>query len=111
MSAHIAITSAAISMSAGIYGYAKTRSRPSLLGGLALSFMFASAGILIDKTDEKLGGHAIAAAAGTLALVIGTKRLIASNYKPGVGPVTLLFVGAMNVPYQYMKAWEWYNAS
>ena len=111
MSAHIALTSAAVSLSAGVYGYVKTKSRPSLLGGIALSIMFASAGTLINKTDEKLGGHALAAAAGTLALLIGTRRLVASNYKPGVGPVTLIFVGAMNVPYQYLKAWEWYNAS
>jgi hypothetical protein len=50
MSAHIALTSAAVSLSAGVYGYAKTKSRPSLLGGIALSIMFASAGTLISKT-------------------------------------------------------------
>lgn len=111
MSSHIALTSAVITLSSGTYGYLKTKSRPSLLGGLALTSMFLSATYMIKKTDNQVSGHSLAALAGTLALVIGAKRLKTTNFAFGIGPISLITVGILNVPYQYMKAFEFYQTS
>ena len=62
---------------------------------------------MIRNTDYQAGAHSVAAIAGTISLVMGVKRM--NLRAPGfrVGPYTLLLVGIMNVPYQYVKAYEW----
>jgi uncharacterized membrane protein (UPF0136 family) len=106
MSFHTALTSGVLTLSTGVYGYMKTGSRPSLLGGLSLASAFLSSAFLLKRTDYQVTGHSIAAAAGTLSLILGVKRM---NLKTGlrVGPSVLLLVGVLNVPYQYLKVLEW----
>ena len=108
MSSHAALTSGILTMGAGFYGYIKTKSRPSLIGGAALASMFFSAAYLIKRTDYQVTAHSLAAVAGTTALLLGAKRMSqapASTLR--VGPTTLLLVGIINVPYQFIKAYEW----
>ena len=108
MSSHAALTSGILTLSAGVYGFIKTKSRPSLIGGAALASMFFSAAYLIKRTDYQVTGHSLAALAGTAALVIGGKRMSKAPMSTlRVGPTTLLLVGTINVPYQFMKAYEW----
>jgi uncharacterized membrane protein (UPF0136 family) len=107
MSAHTALTSGVLTLSTGVYGYAKTGSKPSLLGGATLASMFFSAAYMIRRTDYQATAHSIAALAGTVSLLLGARRM--STGGPGfrVGPTALLLVGVLNVPYQYIKAYEW----
>jgi uncharacterized membrane protein (UPF0136 family) len=108
MSSHSAIASGIIMMSSGAYGFAKTKSKPSLFGGVGLASLFFSAAYIIRRTDYQATGHSIAALAGTIALVLGAKRISApSPPKFRVGPYSLLLVGILNVPYQYLKAYDW----
>ena len=99
-------TSAALTLCAGSFGYWKTKSKPSLIGGAALASVFLSAAVIVRRTEYQASGHALAAAAGAVALVLGAKRASMAK-KPGVGPATLLLVGLLNVPYMSMKAFEW----
>lgn len=100
------MTSGILTLGAGIYGYAKTGSRPSLIGGAALASMFLTASYLIRTSDRQVTAHSLAALAGTAALILGAKRMKgAAGLR--VGPTTLLLVGVLNVPYQYVKAYEW----
>ena len=108
MSSHAALTSGILTLGAGVYGFMKTKSRPSLIGGAALASMFFSAAYLIKRTDYQAAAHTLAAVAGTTALVLGAKRMnqaAASTIR--VGPTALLVVGIINVPYQFIKAYEW----
>ena len=108
MSSHPAIASGIVMMSSGVYGFVKTKSKPSLIGGMGLASLFFSAAYLIRRTDYQATGHSIAALAGTISLVLGAKRMSASSPpKFRIGPYALLLVGIVNVPYQYMKAFEW----
>jgi len=109
MSSHIALSSGTILLGTGIYGYATTKSVPSLVGAAGLSSAFFAATYLIRKTDYQTTGHALAALGGAVALAMGVKRLRSSPIKPGirVGPFALLLVGVLNVPYQFVKTYEW----
>jgi uncharacterized membrane protein (UPF0136 family) len=108
MSFHISATSAALTLGAGAYGYATTGSKPSLIGGAALASAFLASAYLVRKTDYQCTGHSVAALAGTVAFLIGARRMnlkTLSGIK--VGPSTLLIVGILNIPYQSLKAYEW----
>lgn len=107
MSSHVALTSGIATIGVGTYGYVTTKSIPSLAGGCALGVAFLSATYLIKNTDRQTLGHSVAAVAGTAALVLAVKRLQVPSNKVRLGPFTLLMVGVLNVPYQYMKAYEW----
>jgi uncharacterized membrane protein (UPF0136 family) len=109
MSFHTALSSGTILLGTGIYAYVTTKSVPSLAGSLGLSSAFYAATYLIRKTEYQTTGHALAAVGGAVALALGVKRLKSSPVKPGirVGPYSLLLVGVMNVPYQFMKSYEW----
>lgn len=107
MSSHVALTSGIVTFAVGSYGYGTTKSIPSMAGGTALGTAFLSAAYLLRNTDRQCLGHSIAAIAGTAALVLAVKRLRVPSNKVRIGPFSLLIVGVLNVPYQYMKAFEW----
>jgi uncharacterized membrane protein (UPF0136 family) len=108
MSFHTALTSGMVTLGAGAYGYAKTSSKPSLYGGAAIASVFLSSAYLLKNSDYQATGHSLAAAAGTVCLVLGARRLMKlQGPTRRVGPTILLAVGILNVPYQYMKACEW----
>lgn len=107
MSTHTALTSGVLTLTAGVYGYAKTGSKPSIIGGAALASMFFSAAYMIRNTDYQATAHSVAALAGTVSLLLGARRMSAAGPGLRVGPTALLLVGVLNVPYQYMKAYEW----
>ncbi len=107
MASHIAATSGSMLLATGIYAYTTTGSLPSIVGSGALASFFFSAAYLIRKTDYQLSGHSLAAVAGTAALLLGTRRLRSPSKNLRIGPYALIIVGVMNVPYQFMKAYEW----
>jgi uncharacterized membrane protein (UPF0136 family) len=94
-------------LAAGLYGYTTTGSLPSIIGSSAISSIFFSAAYLIRKTEYQWTGHSLAALAGTTALYIGMRRLKIPSSKFRMGPYTLVAAGVMNVPYQFVKAYEW----
>jgi uncharacterized membrane protein (UPF0136 family) len=107
MSYHTALTSGVLTLCTGAYGYAKTNSKPSLIGGAALASLFFSSVRLIKNTDYQGTGHSLAAIAGTVSLILGVRRLGLKGPGLRIGPASLLFVGVLNVPYQYIKVYEW----
>lgn len=109
MSSHLSITSAALTLGAGAYGYASTGSKPSIIGGAAIASAFLASAFLVRRTEYQFSGHSLAALAGSVAFFIGARRINLNSLK--VGPSTLLLVGVLNVPYQSMKAYEWSSSS
>lgn len=108
MSYHTALTSGVLTLGTGLYGYTKTGSRPSLYGGIGIASAFLTSAYLLKNSDYQATGHSIAAVAGTMCLIMGAKRFMKLQGPPRrVGPTVLLAVGVLNVPYQYMKAYEW----
>lgn len=107
MSSHIALTSGSVLLATGIYGFYTTDSMPSLVGSGALASLFYSAAYMIRKTDYQASAHSMAAIAGTAALVLGVRRLKTPSTKLRIGPYALVGVGLLNVPYQFIKAFEW----
>lgn len=105
MSYHLATTSAGILIAAGSYAYLATGSLPSLLGSTALGGVFATSAYLVKETDQQLLGHGLGVVAGLGALTVGAKRYAKATKK--FAPVTLLLIGAANLPYHAYKAWEW----
>ena len=105
MSSHLASTSAALLVGAGVFAFAKTRSVPSLVGASALGLLFASSAVLVRNSDQQLLAHALALAGGAGSLVIGLRRFptAARKFAPGL----LILVGAINVPYQSYKLYQW----
>lgn len=79
------------------------------MGGVGLATMFFGATYLIRKTDHQSPGHSVAAIAGSIALFIGVKRLQTLSSGVRIGPATLLLTGMLNVPYQFIKAYQWSN--
>lgn len=73
-----------------------------------LASAFIASALLVRKTEHQFAGHSIAALAGTIAFLIGARRLsLKSGSGLKIGPSTLLLVGLLNVPYQSLKAYEW----
>ena len=107
MASHIAVTSGSMLLATGIYAYSTTGSIPSIAGSGALASLFFSAAYLIRKTDYQLSGHSMAAIAGSAALLLGAKRFRGPSKNLRIGPYALIIVGVMNVPYQFIKAYEW----
>lgn len=107
MSFHTAFTSGTLTLGTGLYGYVKTGSKPSIIGGAAIASIFFSATHLIKNTEYQATGHSLAAIAGTVSLILGMRRLSLNGPGLRVGPGVLLLVGVLNVPYQYMKVYEW----
>lgn len=107
MSSHISLSAGALCLGTGVYGFMKANSKPSLIGGTVLATMFFSASYLLRKTDHQAFGHSISAIAGSMALLIGARRMNLRSNGLKIGPVTLLTVGLMTVPYELWKAYEW----
>ena len=107
MSSHISLSAGTLCLGAGAYGYLKTKSKPSFIGGAVLASMFFSATYLMRKTDHQFSGHSLSALAGSIALFIGAKRFNLKTSGVHIGPTTLLFVGVLTVPYGILKAYEW----
>ena len=111
MSSHIAVTSGSVLLATGVYGYYKTGSIPSIIGSGALAGLFYSAAYMIRKTDYQASAHSIAALAGSVALILGARRLRIPSSNFRIGPYCLVGVGLLNVPYQFIKAYEWKSNS
>ena len=105
MSAHLAATSATLLFGTGVFAFVKTRSLPSLVGASALATLFASSAVLARNSDQQTLAHVLGLIGGVGSLAIGLRRFptAARKFAPGL----LIVVGAINVPYQSYKVYEW----
>ncbi|KAL8438490.1 hypothetical protein Efla_002240 [Eimeria flavescens] len=104
MSHHVALTSAAVVLGAGVYGYVRAGSSASLAGGALLSSAFAASALGAQKTDHLGASFLAAAAAGVACTAVGARRWARAKNK--VGPAILLAVGVTNIAYYSTRAWE-----
>ena len=102
--AHAAFGVAGLVAVGGIIGFAKRRSVPSLVAGLAFGAGFAAAGMMISDGKE-FQGHATAATLGTvLAGAMGSRALKTGKMMPA-GAVAA--IGAAALAYHGKKAMDW----
>ena len=107
MAYHLSAASGAILLGTGSYAYLKTGSVMSLVGSGGISILFGSAAYLNKSSvDNQFIGHTLGAIAGLACLTIGLRRFSNANKK--YGPVALITIGALNVPYHLYKAYQWY---
>lgn len=105
MAHHLAYSSAAAVLGAGMYGYFRAGSKASLAGGALLSCAFVASGLATSQSTENIGSaFLVAAAAGAACTAIGARRWSRAPNK--VGPALLLAVGVTNMAYYSMKAWD-----
>ena len=98
-SSHLNFSLAALFMGGGIGGYAKAKSVPSLVGGLACSAAFLASGFLINSGEPEKG----------YGLGLGTSTLIAAGFgaraiksaKPV--PASLAILGVVGAAYNFKK--------
>jgi uncharacterized membrane protein (UPF0136 family) len=105
MSAHLAGTSAGLLFGAGIFAFVKTRSVPSLVGASTLGLLFTTSAVLSKISDQQILAHGLGLLGGAASLAIGVRRYPTAARK--FAPVLLMLVGAVNVPYQTYKVYEW----
>ncbi|KAJ3163109.1 hypothetical protein HDU86_002278 [Geranomyces michiganensis] len=104
MSHHPAFTFAGLCAAGGAIGYARTRSRPSLIAGLAFGALYSLSGYLIQTNGDY--GVELAAATSTLLLAAMGPRAMRTR-KPV--PILLATLGVSGMGYYGRKAWETYN--
>ena len=103
-SAHASFTMAGIVAAGGLMGYARKRSIPSLVAGLAFGGLFALSGMMI-RNGQDYHGHVLAAATSSvLVLAMGPRALKSRKFMPAGLVATL---GAVSTAYQTNKALEW----
>ncbi|KAJ3317203.1 hypothetical protein HDV06_001847 [Boothiomyces sp. JEL0866] len=85
----------------GIAGFARAKSRPSLIAGLAFGTLYATSGYLLDKNKD----YGVELAAGTSVLLLGAMapRAIRTRKIP---PITLAVVGLIGTAYYGKKLQE-----
>ncbi|KAJ3273407.1 hypothetical protein HDV01_004477 [Terramyces sp. JEL0728] len=98
---HLAFAFSGICALGGVAGFARTKSRPSLIAGLAFGTLYATSGYLLDKNKE----HGVELATGTSALLFGAMvpRAIRTRKIP---PITLAIVGLVGTAYYGKKLQE-----
>lgn len=107
MSYHLSAASGAILLGTGSYAYVKTGSVMSLIGSAGIGLLFGTAAYLNKASpDSQFVGHSVGAIAGLACLTIGLRRFGTAKVK--YGPIALLSIGALNVPYHLYKAYQWY---
>eukprot|EP01112_Ceratiomyxa_fruticulosa_P008268 TRINITY_DN2137_c0_g1_i2.p1 TRINITY_DN2137_c0_g1~~TRINITY_DN2137_c0_g1_i2.p1 ORF type:complete len:112 (+),score=21.25 TRINITY_DN2137_c0_g1_i2:150-485(+) len=100
MSHHASYSMAALLAAGGVMGYAKARSRPSLIAGLAFGALYAFSGYLID-TGYHLTGHELAGGLSVvLAGVMGLRAYRTGKLMPA-GAITV--VALASTVYQINK--------
>ena len=82
MAHHLAFSSAIAVLGGGVYGYLRAGSYASLIGGAALSGVFAASGYAIQNTDHLGIASAAAAASGIASAAIGCRRWSRVRPKP-----------------------------
>jgi len=103
-SAHVSNTTGLLLTVGGIAAYAKKRSTPSLIAGVALGSTFFLSSYLIQK-QQNFEGHALASAASVALVGAGVSRYFKATNK--TIPLVLVVVGALSSLYQIPKALEW----
>ncbi|KAI7857807.1 transmembrane proteins 14C-domain-containing protein [Circinella umbellata] len=89
MSHHPCYTMAGLSLAGGVAGFARTRSVPSLVAGVAVGSMYGYAGYLIKENKDY--GHETAVVASAILAGAMIPRAIKSGFKKPV-PVAMSVV-------------------
>ncbi|GAB4817267.1 hypothetical protein N2152v2_004313 [Parachlorella kessleri] len=103
-SSHISFTLAAITGAAGVSGYAKSSSVPSLVAGLGIAATFAAGGALINSGRSDLG-HPTNLVASLALVAAMTPRAIRTRKLWPAGAMALL--GWASSGYEAKKTLEW----
>ncbi|KAI9103721.1 transmembrane proteins 14C-domain-containing protein, partial [Phlyctochytrium arcticum] len=101
MSHHTAYTLAGICTLGGYVGYTKTRSRPSLIAGVAFGALYAVAGYLLQNNLE----YGAELATGTSVLLVGAMGPRALKTRKPV-PAGLATLGLLGGAYYGRKVYE-----
>ena len=106
-SAHLSFTMAGICAGGGVAGYAKARSVPSAVAGLACGALFLGSGMII-KQGENVKGHGLALLTSS-ALVGGmAPRALKTGKLMPAGLLAIL--GAGSAAYHARKTLEWWDS-
>lgn len=107
-SAHLSFTMAGVCGGGGVAGYAKARSVPSLVAGLACGGLFLGSGLLI-KQGENVKGHGLALLTSSALVGAVAPRALQTNAKfMPAGLVALL--GAGSAAYHAKKTMDWWDS-
>ena len=103
-SAHAAFTMAALMAGGGLGGYAKSKSKPSLIAGIAFASLFCASGMLIQNGND-FKGHGLAAIS-SIALTgsMGARAMRSRKLFPAGG---IALAGLASSAYQVKKVTEW----
>ncbi|KAI9004802.1 transmembrane proteins 14C-domain-containing protein [Gaertneriomyces semiglobifer] len=101
MSHHPAYTFAGLTALGGAIGYAKTKSRPSLIAGLAFGALFGTAGYLIQNNQD----YGVELATGTSVLLLSAMAPRALKTRKPV-PIGLSTVALLGTYYYGKKIYE-----
>ncbi|EEC49370.1 predicted protein [Phaeodactylum tricornutum CCAP 1055/1] len=104
-SAHMNMGVGGLTILGGVAGFARKRSKASLVAGLGVGSMLLGSSYLIVKTDQIYEAHLLGTTAGgILALGMG-KRFVSTRKVMPAGLVMAL--GAVTCAYNFNKAQEW----
>ena len=109
-SAHLNFTLGGFAMAAGAWGFAKKRSAPSLVAGMACGSLLVGSGVLISK-NESLQGHGLAAGVTGIVTAAMVKRSFFTSttqtfkFMPAGMIAT---IGAAGCAYNVKKTLEWW---
>ncbi|TPX65465.1 hypothetical protein SpCBS45565_g05121 [Spizellomyces sp. 'palustris'] len=104
MSHHPAYTLGGVCALGGYIGYQRTRSRPSLIAGLAFGALYTLSGYLIQNNLN----YGIELATGTSALLLAAMGRRALKTRKPV-PSVLAVLGVVGSGYYGRKLWEQIN--
>ncbi|KAI8826044.1 transmembrane proteins 14C-domain-containing protein [Fimicolochytrium jonesii] len=103
MSHHPAFTLGGLCAIGGAIGYSRTRSRPSLIAGLAFGALYSVSGYLLQQNAE----YGAPLAAVTSALLLGSMGPRALRTRKPV-PIMLAFLGTLGSAYYGKLVYEGY---
>lgn len=107
-SAHINFTLGGLAIAGGAMGFAKKRSTPSLIAGVACGSLLVGSGVLISK-NESFRGHALASGVNGIMAAAMAKRYASSRKFMPAGLVAVL--GSVGFAYNVRKTLEWWPES